>query len=93
MTTKSNWNSLLIGTLNGTISVNETPSANVWAMGAPTLDLWVDSWNETHPNQTLYTATTDSAMADGLSGYYIGYTENPEDTGWLRLPPRSLSTI
>ena len=79
MTTKSNWNSLLTGTLNGQ-EVNLTQNDNVWAMGAPTLDLWVNSWNASYPSNTLYTATTASAMDDGLIGYYIGNKANPSLT-------------
>ena len=37
MQTKSNWDSLLTGTINGE-TVNETRTSNVWAMGSPTLD-------------------------------------------------------
>lgn len=76
MTTKSNWDSLLTGTINGH-AVNEKRSSNVYAMGAPTVDLWVNSWNATYPNDKLYTATTVSAMSDGLNGYYIGDYANP----------------
>ena len=76
MQIKSNWNSLLTGTINGH-TVNEMQTTNVWAMGSPTIDLWVNSWNDQYPSDTLYTALTASVMGDGLYGYYIGFTENP----------------
>ena len=78
LSTKSNWNNLLQGTINGH-AVNETANANAWAMGSPTLDLWVNSWNAKYPSDTLYTATS-SAMSDGLNGYYIGESSSPNDT-------------
>ena len=77
LSTKSNWNNLLQGTINGH-AVNETANANAWAMGSPTLDLWVNSWNAKYPSDTLYTATS-SAMSDGLNGYYIGESSSPND--------------
>ena len=78
MTTKSNWTSLLTGTINGTpINYAGTTDTNIWAMGSPTLDLYVNSWNTKYPTDTIYTATTTSAMSDGLNGYYVGLTENP----------------
>ena len=78
MTTKSNWTSLLTGTINGIhIDYTGTPDINIWAMGAPSIDLWVNSWNAKYPVDTIYTATTTSTMSDGLNGYYVGTTENP----------------
>jgi len=54
--------------------------ANVWAMGSPKLDLWVDSWNAVYPEDKIYIAKTTSAMDDGLEGNYLGLTENPTTT-------------
>lgn len=71
MTTKSNWSSLLSGTINGH-EVNETSNANAWAMGAPTLDLWVNSWNETYPNDKLYTSYSADVDGSGYDGWYVG---------------------
>lgn len=72
-----NWDSLLTGKLNKVVSVNETQGADVWAMGAPSVSLWVNSWNAKYTSDKLYTAETASAMSDGLKGYYIGDSENP----------------
>ncbi len=78
MTTKSNWTSLLTGSINGTpINYAGTTDTNIWAMGSPTLDLYVNSWNTKYPADTIYTATTSAAMSDGLNGYYVGTAENP----------------
>ena len=78
LTTKSNWSCLLTGSINGTpINYAETTDINIWAMGSPTLDLYVNSWNTKYPADTIYTATTASAMSDGLNGYYVGTSENP----------------
>ena len=80
MTTKSNWDELLTGTLNGTTQVNETRTANVWAMGAPTLELWVNSWNAKYPSDTLYTKYENRVSGQAFDGWYIGNTENPTTT-------------
>ena len=78
MLTKTNWTSLLTGTINGTpIDYSETIDTNIWAMGSPTLEMYVNSWNTRFTDNILYTATTASAMSDGLNGYYIGTDENP----------------
>ena len=70
MTNKSNWSELVTnGTIDGE-SLNQTVSDDVWAMGSPTLDLWVNSWNTSYPNDRLYTSTNEQ-------GYYIGFSENP----------------
>ena len=79
MTTKSNWDSLLTGTINGH-AVSETRTANVWAMGAPTLDLWVNSWNATYPSDTLYTKYENPVSGETYDGYYIGDSANPNTT-------------
>ena len=76
MATKSNWDSLLTGTINGH-PVNETRTENVWAMGSPTLNLWINSWNTSYPSDTLYIAQTSEIMSDGLYGFYIGESPNP----------------
>ena len=78
MLTKSNWTSLLTGTMNGTpIDYSGTTDTNIWAMGGPTLEMYTNSWNTKYPDNMLYLATTTSPMSDGLNGYYIGTTENP----------------
>ena len=83
MTTKANWDSLLTGTINGH-AVNETRTANVWAMGTPTVDLWVNSWNAKYPSDTLYTRYVDTEDIDNnnfyATGYAIGDSENPTTT-------------
>ena len=81
MQTKSNWASLLQGTINGTpVNYSDTVDANIWAMGSPTIDLYVNSWNTKYPQDRIYTAQTTSAMNDGLYGHYLGLTENPTST-------------
>ena len=83
MTTKSNWTSLLTGSINGKpINYAGTTDTNIWAMGSPTLDLYVNSWNTKFPADAIYTATTATSMSDGLNGYYVGTAENPT-TYWI----------
>jgi len=85
MSTKANWDSLLTGTINGH-AVSETRTANVWAMGAPTLDLWVNSWNASYSTDTLYIRYETGIDAypeddyDGYDGWYIGDSANTSDT-------------
>ena len=72
MTTKSNWADLInTGKINGINLSSEVKSdTNVWAIGSPTLELWVNSWNTSYPSSMLYTATN-------TYGYYVGTAENP----------------
>lgn len=78
MITKSNWDDLLNGSLNGK-SINLSRNENIWAMGGATIELYINSWNACYPNQRLY-KTLRTNMDDGLDGYYIGNTENPTST-------------
>lgn len=74
--TKSNWDDLLTGTIDGH-TVNESRSENVWAMGSPTAELWVNSWNASYPSDTLYTRYAEV-------GNVIGETEDTTSTDvWL----------
>ena len=74
--TKSNWDDLLSGTINGE-PVNETRTANVWAMGSPTIELWRNSWNTKYPEDSIYIAQTETVMNDGIKGYCVGLEPNP----------------
>ena len=86
MITTSNWNSLLTGTLNGTsIDYRSSTDINIKAMGSPTLDLYVNSWNEKYPSTPIYTAQTASAMGDGYYGYYVSKINNPPKTSEYNL--------
>ena len=78
MSTKSNWDSLLTGTINGH-SVNETRSEHVFAMGAPDIKLKKNSWNATYSEDTLYTRYADNLTSGSTTydGWYIGASENP----------------
>lgn len=77
---KSNWNGLIAGSdlYDGS---NNLINSDIKVQGAVDLDTWVASWNEKYTPR-LYTATTASAMSDGLNGYYVGNTENPTTTGY-----------
>ena len=80
MTTKSNWNELLRGTINGTaIDYTGTTDTKVYANGSPTLELWIDSWNKVYPDDMLYTAYKNN-MSDGYNGNYVGTSPNPTST-------------
>ena len=78
MTTKANWSSLLKGTINGkSFDYTSSTDEKITAMGSPTLDLFIDSWNVQHPDNKLYKAKK-TGMSDSIGwGYYVGNTENP----------------
>ncbi|MBR2786934.1 MAG: InlB B-repeat-containing protein, partial [Clostridia bacterium] len=63
--TKSNWDSLLTGTMNGT-EVSETRTEDVWAVGSPDMDLFEDSLEEKYPN-----ATSEYDADDGFAGHAV----------------------
>ena len=82
MAEKSNWDSLLSGSINGN-PVNQTRTTNVWAMGSPDLELWINSWNTMYSSNTLYTRYLNSSDIDALGwtsyggapGYAVGTSE------------------
>ena len=75
--TYSNWNSLLTGTLNGkNIDYRNTTDTNIYAMGTPTLNLWVDSWNTVYPSERLYVEY--NIEDDQYLSYTIGTSSNPD---------------
>ncbi|MBR2784900.1 MAG: InlB B-repeat-containing protein [Clostridia bacterium] len=63
--TKSNWDSLLTGTMNGT-EVSETRTEDVWAVGSPDRDLFEDSLEGKYPN-----ATSEYDADDGFAGHVV----------------------
>ena len=78
--TKSNWQDIINnGKVNGVdlSSDIKNDTENVWAMGSPTLEMWVDSWNTMYPSDKLYTAKNTN-MGDAIGwGFYVGANENP----------------
>ncbi|MBR3153088.1 MAG: hypothetical protein IKF52_05795, partial [Clostridia bacterium] len=68
------------------IDYTSSTEPNITAMGSPTLELYKNSWNAKYPNtdtyttNQIYTATTSSAMSDGLNGYYVSRINNPPTT-------------
>ena len=86
MTTRANWSSLLKGSINGgeEFDFSSTDYAGTYdAMGSPTLDLFVQSWNKKYPNNETYsTNQIYTAKRTGMSdtigwGYYVSRTNNP----------------
>ena len=77
---KSNWDSLLIGTINGK-AVNEIRNEHVFAMGTPDIELWKNIWNLTFSEDTLYTKYEDNIVLGNITydGWYIGDTVDPSD--------------
>ena len=78
--TKSNWQEIINnGKVNGVDLSSDMKNDldNVWAMGSPTLEMFVDSWNTMYPEDKLYTAKK-TGMSDAVGwGFYVGLTENP----------------
>lgn len=64
--------STLLNTDNWTSFVNTNQGAT-YAIGSPTLEMWIDSWNEKNPSQKLYYNTNEH-------GYYVGTNSSTTDT-------------
>lgn len=89
MTTRANWASLLKGTINGKsfdYSSNDY-NGTYDAMGSPTLDLYVQSWNakypnnDTYPTNEIYTGKR-TGMSDTIGwGYYVSRTNKTPTSG------------
>ena len=65
----ANWASLTTGKMNAGTE-NEKSVTGIFAMGAPTLDLWKKSWNEKYPNNQIITGIREN-MSDGLNGCQV----------------------
>lgn len=94
-TTTAHWAGLINnGSMSGTpLSSDVKNNENVYAMGSPTIDLWVNSWNSEYPDSWLYTRyiEEDEVRGDEYgslegnemgnqywdTGYVYGYTEHP----------------
>lgn len=91
MTTTSNWSDLINnGSINSTaLSAELKSNANVWAMGAPTAELWVNSWKAKYPSDILYTTYSDEIT--NTDGWYIGESENPDvnESYYVSLPDKT----
>ena len=60
--------STLLNTSNWSKFVNSDYAD--YAIGSPTLEMWISSWNRMYPNDMLYCNNTNSY------GYFLGITEN-----------------
>ena len=70
----SNDNSKCVSTLLNTANwknFKDTGNKAVNAIGSPTIEMWMESWNQLYPNDKLYCNNTDNY------GYYIGTTSGP----------------
>ena len=77
LSTKSNWDSLLTGTLNGN-KINETRSEHIYAMGSPDIELWTNSWNTLYPEDKIYIRYAENLEYQNTTygGWYVGESEN-----------------
>ena len=74
ITTSSNWNNLLTGNINGkNIDYRNSQDSNIKATGSPTVDMFVQSWNEYYPDQALY-------LNNNETGYFIGKSAPATET-------------
>ena len=48
------------------------------AIGGPTLEMWVKSWNKKHGAESKDTSKLQLYYASNATGYFVGTTENPE---------------
>ena len=87
MTTTTNWSELVTnGKINGE-SINQNVLNDMWAMGSPTLQLYVNSWNESYPNAHIYMDSIE--CEDGCDGYFISLTEEALEWGCDYIQPDS----
>lgn len=72
ITIKSNWNSLLTGTLNGsTIDYSETTNPNIFATGAPDINLLAKSWNSASNGFTTTMTPSNDANGYSINGSFV----------------------
>ena len=48
------------------------------AIGSPTVEMWMDSWNERYPDNKVYRKASTSTSNPG---YYVGTSQNPSTFG------------
>ena len=77
MSTKSNWDELLTNGSINNVPLNLTRTNDVWAIGSPTIELWLDSWNSNTNYPTIYAKYENPASGITNDGYYVGFEENP----------------
>ena len=53
-------------------------SGTSYAIGGPTLEMWVKSWNKKHGAESKDTSKLQLYYASNATGYFVGTTENPE---------------
>ena len=75
---KSNSNAQCVSTLLNTSYwtgyIDNSKKGNQTAIGGPTVQLWMESWNARYPNQKVYCDTADE------NGYYVGTNSKPSST-------------
>ena len=74
---QSGTNSKCVSTLlnaNNWSSYKDSGNKAENAIGSPTIEMWIDSWNARYPGDKLYRKAT-------TSGYYVG--TNPDQTGLI----------
>ncbi len=75
---KSNPNAQCVSTLLNpnywTGYIDNSKKGNQTAIGGPTVQLWMESWNARYPNQKVYCDTADE------NGYYVGTNSKPSST-------------
>lgn len=77
---KANWSSLLVGTLNGN-NINYVNSESSDAMGSPTIELWVNSWNQNNGYKHIYEFydVTQWCSDDTSNEYYFSFINDRND--------------
>ena len=83
--TKSNWSSLLTGTINGnTIDYTSSTDTKITAMGSPTLELYKNSWNAKYPDTTDYPSNQIYTAGNDTNGYYVSRTD-PATSSYVQM--------
>ena len=81
LTTKSNWSSLLKGLIDGkNIDYSSSYDDNIYAIGSPTVELWVNSWNKSYPSDKIFIRYEKNVKNNNYDGWYVSLN-NPANTG------------
>ncbi|MBR0491987.1 MAG: hypothetical protein IJJ82_08135 [Clostridia bacterium] len=81
LTTKSNWKDLLKGAINGnSIDYSNVTNDNIYAIGSPTIELWVNSWNKSYPSDKIFIRYEENVKNNNYDGWYVSLN-NPANAG------------
>ena len=60
------------------INSNSTMTGEFFAIGGPTIEMWVKSWNQKHGTDSEDTNKLQLYYASNATGYFVGTSKNPD---------------